>query len=259
MPVCTLEHHVLYYQTSGSPSPDVTLLFIHGSGANVESWRKQMNDLPPEIQGIALDLPGHGRSTGPALNRVTELAEIIAEFIRQLAPPHPLILVGHSLGAAIALQAASLNPPAIDGVILIGGGARMRVLPAFLEGLAAGLADPGFFRLAFAPQADPALVEEELTHYAEVSADLLFQDFTACNEFDMIDELASVAVPALLIVGEHDRLTPLKNSRFLEDNLTRAQLMIIPDAGHFAMLEKPGLVNQAIQQFLRQLKTSTLD
>ena len=254
MPVCTLEHHALYYQTSGPPSPAVTLLFIHGSGASIESWRKQMNDLPPEIQGIALNLPGHGLSTGPALNRVTELAEIIAEFIRQLAPPHPLILVGHSLGAAIAMQAASLSHQAIDGLILIGGGARMRVLPAFLDSLAAGIVDPAFFALGFAPSAEPSLLEEELRLYAEVSADPLFQDFTACNEFDMTGDLAALALPMLLIVGDQDRLTPPKNSRWVQERAADARLMIIPDAGHFAMLEKPGHVNQAIHEFIEQIR-----
>lgn len=254
MPVCTLEHQAIYYETANHLSAAGTLLFIHGSGASLESWRYQMADLPPGFQGLAIDLPGHGLSPGPALDRVNDLAGVIIELVRQLEPPRPIILAGHSLGAAIALQVAGRDSGLLDGVVLVGGGARMRVLPAFLEGLAAGSADPGFFRLAFAPQADPGLVEEELNRYAEANADLFFHDFTACNEFDITDELASVALPALLIVGEHDRLTPPKYSYFLQEKLGKSQLVLIPDAGHLPMLEKPGLVNQAIHQFVAQIK-----
>jgi len=69
----------------------------------------------------------------------------------------------------------------------------------------------------------------------------------------MTDDLATLALPMLLIVGDQDRLTPPKNSRWVQERAAAARLMIIPDAGHFAMLEKPGRVNQAIQQFTRQI------
>ncbi|MGE5390653.1 MAG: alpha/beta fold hydrolase [Deltaproteobacteria bacterium] len=254
MPVCTLRHHVMYYQSSGSSTPAGTLLFMHGSGASAESWRKQMNDLPPGFLGIALDLPGHGHSMGPALDQVTDLARIVLDFVRELALPRPLILAGHSLGAAICLQASCLDSAVMDSLILIGGGARMRVLPAFLNGLAAGTVDPGFFELGFAPSTDPLLVKEESVRYAEVSAEVLFRDFTACNEFDVVNDLPAVSIPVLLIVGEDDRLTPPKNSLFVQEHLAEAELVIIPDAGHFAMLEKPGHVNQAIHQFIEQVR-----
>jgi len=250
MPICKLEHHAIYYQTAGPAQAAATLFFIHGSGASGESWREQMADLPSDTLGIAMDLPGHGLSTGSALNRVTDLAAVVINLLKQLAPPRPLFIAGHSLGAAITLQAACLENNLTDGLVLLGGGARMRVLPAFLNGLSSGLIDPGFFRLAFAPQADPTLVEHELKHYAEVSADLLFHDFTACNEFDLTEQLPLINCPVLLIVGDHDRLTPTKNSVFLQENLAQANLTIIPDAGHFAMLEKPGPVNQAIHNHL---------
>jgi len=251
MPVCTLEHRAIYYQTAGPAQAAATLLFIHGSGASSASWREQMADLTSDILGIAIDLPGHGLSPGPALSRVADLAAVVIDLLKQLAPPRPLFIAGHSLGAAVALQAACLEKDQIDALILLGGGARMRVLPAFLEGLAAGKADPGFFRLAFAPSADPAVVESELHYFAEVSANLLFHDFTACNEFDITDDLPLIELPVLVMVGDNDRLTPPKNSALLREKLPRADMVIIPDAGHFAMLEKPGQVNQAIHHFLR--------
>lgn len=253
MPICQLENHAIYYQSTGPSPAAATLFFIHGSGASHESWREQMTHLPPDILGIAIDLPGHGASPGPAFQRVPDLADIVTSLLQQLMLPRPVIMAGHSLGAAIALQTAYRAGNMLDGLILLGGGARMRVLPAFLDGLAAGSADPGFFRLAFAPQADPALVEHELQRYAKVSADLLFHDFTACNEFDISEGLPLIQQPVLLLVGEHDRLTPPKNSGFLRENLARAELVVIPDAGHFAMLEKPGPVNQAIHDFIRKI------
>lgn len=249
MPECTLEQHVIYYQTSDQSQSSGTLLFIHGSGASQESWREQMPALPPGFMGIAVDLPGHGLSPGPALNQVTDLAEVVLDIIRRLNPPRPLIMTGHSLGAAIALQSSCLDGQIIDGLILMGGGARMRVLPSFLAQLATGSVDLGFFRLAFAPETDPALVENELKRYADITPDLLFHDFTACNDFDLTNNLQSIIMPVLLIVGEHDRLTPPKSSAFLQEKLARAELVTVPAAGHFAMLEQPVQVNLAIKTF----------
>ena len=252
MPVCMTQHRAVYYQPSGQPPAGASLLFIHGSGASQESWQEQMNDLPSGILGVAIDLPGHGLTPGPAMDRVPELAEMVIDLLKHLDLPRPLILVGHSLGAAIALQTAGMEGDLIDGLVLLGGGAKMRVLPAFLNGLAAGLIDLGFFRLAFAPQAAPTLVETQLQLYAKVPAQCFFRDLTACNEFDVTDQLPLIQQPVLLLVGDQDRLTPPKNSVALREKLTQAELVIIPDAGHFAMLEKPGPVNQAIHDFIRK-------
>lgn len=250
MPVCSLEHNAIFYEATDPAFPAGTVLFIHGSGADWESWREQLPALPPGFLGIAIDLPGHGRSPGPALDSVPDLAALIILLIKHLNPPRPLILAGHSLGAAIVLQSSSQDGQSMDGLIMLGGGARMRVLPAFLDQLAVGSVDPGFFRLAFAPEASPALLADQLNRFAGVTPDLLFSDFTACNDFDLSDNLQSVVLPVLLLVGEHDRLTPPKNSEFLRDKLTQAELVTIPTAGHFAMLEQPELVNQAIRDYL---------
>lgn len=250
MPMINLDAYTIYYQASSPAPSDGTILFIHGSGASGESWREQMNSLPPGFLGLAPDLPAHGQSSGPALNQVEALASVAVEVVRQLTPPRPLFIAGHSLGAAIALHAARFYPELMDAVILLGGGARMRVLPTFLDQLAQGEADVEFFRLAFGPEANPSLVESELARYAQVSPGLLYHDFSACNDFDLSPEIPYIDLPVLLVVGEHDRLTPPKYSLSLQEKLPRAQLNIIPGAGHFAMLEKPGPVNQAINDFV---------
>jgi pimeloyl-ACP methyl ester carboxylesterase len=75
-------------------------------------------------------------------------------------------------------------------------------------------------------------------------------DFAACDKFDVMDELAGIGCPTLVLCGGDDKLTPAKYARYLRDNIPGAELAIIPQAGHMVMMERPSLVNDAIERFL---------
>jgi len=235
-----------FFQHTPGPDQAATLVFIHGSGGNHEMWSGQMTQA---FNSIALDLPGHGQSGGYPADSIGQSASAVAEFLAQMKLPRPLYLVGHSMGAAITLTLALHHPELLDGIILVGAGQRMRVMPAFLEALRTGQHDPGFFRLAFSPAAPPEIVENMVKTIASVSPAVLYADFSACNDFDLSQELENITKPTLLIVGEDDKMTPLKLSQYIAEHIAGAQLEIIPAAGHFVMLEKPAQVNQLIRDF----------
>jgi pimeloyl-ACP methyl ester carboxylesterase len=77
-------------------------------------------------------------------------------------------------------------------------------------------------------------------------------DYAACNAFDMMDEIGDVAAPALVVVGEHDRLTPPAYAQHLACSLPNATLEIVPNAGHMVMLEQPNAVNDAVRRFMNR-------
>jgi len=236
----------IYYQPNAGHANQGCLLYIHGSGSSHELWYNQMN---LDTNSIALDLPGHGRSSGTAASSIAQSAQTVADFLMALQVPRPVYLVGHSMGAAIALTCALNHPEVSDGIILIGSGQRMKVLPSFLEDLHQGKSDPEFIRMGFSPQAPAALVDNMVKTFGEVSPSILYADFSACNLFDVSAELEKITLPVLIITGADDKLTPLKLAQYLSSHIANSRLQVISDAGHFAMLEKPDEINQLIVDF----------
>lgn len=240
----------VYYQPNASHTNQGCLLYIHGSGSSHELWHNQMT---LDLNSIAVDLPGHGRSAGTAAGSISESAQTVADFLAAMQVPRPVYLVGHSMGAAIALTCALNYPELWDGLILIGAGQRMKVMPSFLENLHQGKNDPEFIRMGFSPQAPADLVEKMVKTFGDVLPSVLYADFSACNNFDVSGELEKIALPVLIITGADDQLTPLKLSQYLSNHINNCSFQVINDAGHFAMLEKPQEVNQLIMDFCSQI------
>lgn len=229
-----------------------TLVFIHGAGGSRRKWRSLMSDLPEGYGGLALDLPGHGESTGEAQSDVSEYARVVRDSVTAIGPTRPLIWVGHSLGGAIVLMVALIDPNAVDYLVLVGTGARLRVVPAFLENLRQGIVNPAFKRRAFSPATDEALINAEIEMDLTVDPVVVYRDFLACDNFDVMSRLPEIQQPTQVIVGADDLLTPPKYSEYLVKNLPNSTLAVIPAAGHMVMLEQPAAVKQVITEFLRQ-------
>jgi len=81
---------------------------------------------------------------------------------------------------------------------------------------------------------------------------VIFNDFKACDGFDIRNRLDRIRVPALILCGADDQLTPTKFSAYLQANIASSRLITIPEAGHLVMIEKPAAVNQAIETFLAE-------
>ncbi len=252
MTYITLSGKQINYEDLGDGLP---LVMIHGSLCRHRLWDQQ-RALSKEARLILLDLPGHGESD-PLEGAITipRFANIVAQLIHALGIEW-MVPVGHSLGGAIALQLALDFPDLLQGLILIGTGAKLGVLPAILEGLKTDFQtgiDLTIGHLAFAPGADPKLVELSKVEFQSCNPDVGYADFVACNQFDIREQVQAIEVPTLVIVGREDQLTPVKWSKFLADSMPTAELCIIEQAGHLVMLEQPLKVNQVISAFLNTL------
>jgi len=239
------------------------LVFIHGSGDSTRIWRLQIEQLGganaahPAYGLYAVDLPGHGQRPDslPVEATVQDYTEAVYEVMQnelQLSTP---IIAGHSLGGAIALSLALEHDPALGGLILIGTGARLRVLPSVLEAARTTpqearkqLVQTGFTGNAAAtlPQ---AVIGEQVTP----PANTLYRDLAACNVFDCMSRLHEISLPTLIICGADDSATPVKYSQYLHDHITGSTLRIIPNAGHYVFREQPEAVNLAMEEWLQHL------
>jgi len=165
------------------------------------------------------------------------------------------VLGGYSVGGAVALEAALSAPDRFRGLLLIATGARLRVRREFFD-LLAGDYDAAveeLLRWWFSPGASPRAVERARMALRVVSPAVVHDDFWAADQFDALDRLGGMTLPTLVLCGEEDRLTPVKYSEYLHEQIAGSQLIVIPDAGHMVVLEQPRATNEAIASFLHTL------
>lgn len=257
MPLISVQGKKTYYAGNNNPG-GYPVIFCHGSGGGHHHWLYQLKNLRRPVNPLAVDLPGHGRSDGDALNSVAAYRDWLHDFSRAIGCGR-FIPAGHSLGGAIALDYAVHYPDNIPGLILVGTGSRLRVLPAFLDSLQEGNVPPELADFLYGPDADDELLTRGREEVASCAASVYYADLSACDCYDISSELPRISVPALVICGTDDRLTPVKYSRFLADNIPRSRIELIAGAGHMVMLEKPDPVNNAIQTFVDELRAGSVN
>jgi pimeloyl-ACP methyl ester carboxylesterase len=250
-----IAHGLHYFASHAEETLRPPALLIHGAGGQHLYWPPEVRRLPRR-RILALDLPGHGRSSGRGHQTIEGYVDAVAEFLRS-AGLCTVALIGHSMGGAIALQMAYRFPERVLGLCLIATGARLRVARDILQ----ATADPGRFgeavslivEMAFSPRADARLTELAAERMRETRPSVLHADFLACDAFDATAWLGRIASPTTIICGEDDRMTPVWCSEFLRGQIRGAQLEIVPGAGHMVMLEQPGSVAAHIDRFLNGL------
>ncbi len=232
------------------------LVLIHGAGGTHLYW-------PPEIRRLrgfcvyAIDLPGHGKSSdSDGQQSIEEYARYMIQWLESLKLRRA-VLIGHSMGGAIALTLALNYPEYVVGLGLIAAGARLRVLPDLLNYIADQTtylkAADLLTSFSFSAHAPAQLVELASKRLLETRQSVLYGDLTACNRFDVMDQLGALKQPSLVLCGADDQMTPLRYAQYLSSSIPDARLVVIPGAGHMVMLEQPHLVAEALQSFLQEI------
>jgi len=164
-------------------------------------------------------------------------------------------LFGHSLGGAVVQEFTLLYPQYVEALILVGTGARLRVLPEIIEGIKERF--EGTVKLicdyAFSKKTSRDLIQKGMEAMLKTRASVLTGDFAACNRFDIMDRVENIKVPTLVMRGGDDLLTPPKYAQFLAEKIEGARLEIIGGAGHMVMIEKPDEFNNRVMEFLQSL------
>ena len=227
------------------------LIFIHGSGANGNVWLLQKKRFP---DAEAPDLPGHPE--GKTCDGVEEYSDWLHGYILDKGYKD-VVLAGHSLGGGIALMHAVKYPADLKGIILVGSGGRLRVLPLIIEAISGKLNDPqGWMKELVEPlygTVDEATLREILPGLTAVGPAAQLNDFRCCDKFDIMEKVPQIKLPAHCIVGELDNMTPPKYSQYLVKSMPDCGISVIEGGSHLCFLEKPGPVNDAIAAFLKHL------
>jgi pimeloyl-ACP methyl ester carboxylesterase len=230
------------------------IIFVHGSGAYGDIWRYQTDYFP---NSHAVNLPGHPH--GQTLNSVEECTYWLRKYIDGRGYNNDVVLAGHSLGGAIVLMYALRYPQELKGIIVISSGARLRVHPRYLapceEAIKGNCQEwyevvEGIYRLT--PEDYKGEVVEKQKAIGPV---VMLNDFLCCDKFDLMDEVQEIKLPALIICGELDAMTPVKYSNYLGAKLANSRVVIIPQATHFVLAEKPEAVNKDIEDFLKGISS----
>lgn len=241
------------YAASGGKTFDPKLplvIFLHGAGFDHSMWASFSRWFSHHGYSVlAPDLPGHGRSKGQPIPTIAGMADWVIHLMEAAGAPNAR-LVGHSMGALVALDTAARYPEKVKAIGLIGVGAAMPVSADLLAaaqandhaaidmvsiwgfGFAAGLGGsqaPGLWMM----NGGQRVLEQ-------TPPGVLFSDLSACNDYKTaLDAAAQVKAPATLILGERDMMTPMKSGRQLAAAIADSQEVILRGAGHMLTAERP--------------------
>lgn len=248
--------HIFYalHRPSETLGKAPALVCVHGAGGSHLNWPAEIRRLPGAAV-YALDLPGHGRSIGTGQQAIGEYVAVLFSFLDALDLPDAVI-VGHSMGSAVALEMALSHPDRVRGLVLVGSGARLRVAPAILHGIREDF--EGAVKLisdwAYSPDAPADLKHLGQQLMTDTSPEVMYGDFLACDAFDIMGRLGEIHAPTLVITGTADRLTPIKYANFLAQNIPGAALLLVENASHMVMLERSQEVGAVIARFVASLQ-----
>jgi pimeloyl-ACP methyl ester carboxylesterase len=244
------------------------LLWVHGFPLDHGMWRLQWEALSDERRVIAPDLRGFGQSTVTEGTVTMErFADDLAALLDALGVTEPVNFCGLSMGGYVAWQFWRKHADRLRALILCdtraaadtpeAAAARFKMADAVLDA-GSSLAAEAMLPKLFAPKTydeRPELVDEvrQVILRTDPRAIAAAQRGMA-ERPDMTAMLREIDVPALLIVGEHDAITPPEEMRRVTEAMPRAELVVVPDAGHMAPLENPGAVNAAIRRFLSEIR-----
>lgn len=264
----TLNGQTAYAYTGGKPF-DPTLpcvVFVHGAQHDHSVWALQSRYFAHHGYSVlAVDLPGHNRSSGAPLPSIEALADWIADLLTAAGVTQPSLLVGHSMGSLIALETAHRHPQRVAKIALIGTAFPMKVSDTLLQAalnqteqaismvnewshssIASKPSNPG--PGAWLHGGNQRLMERVLRNNP---AKVFHTDFTACNAYANGQAAAqSLHCPALFVMGKKDVMTPLKSGSALAQVMHKARSVVL-DCGHAIMAEKPDETLDALIAFLR--------
>ena len=231
------------------------VILIHGAGGTHLSWPAEIRRLPNQ-RILAVDLPGHGKSTGLGKQSIQDYTRSLLDFMDALKLPRA-VLVGHSMGGAIALDTALRFPDRVVGLGLIATNARLRVAQSILDFLAhptgSRQAIQAIVDWSHGPQASESLKLISSRQLMNTRPTVLAGDMVACNEFNLIRFLPDIEKPTLIVCGTEDRMTPLRFSQAMAVQIPNAALQTVENAGHMVMLEEPRRVAGILTVFLKSL------
>ena len=256
-----LDGRTVFAATGGQNfDPDrPAVVFLHGAGMDHTVWALQTRWFAHHGRSVlALDQPGHGRSPGPALRSIEEMAELTRSVIASVGAQR-VVLVGHSMGALVALEAAARLGAVASGLALLGATPQMPVHPELLAAAERGehgavdlMVTWSVGRAAQLGRNDAPglwLTGAALRLLERADRKSLAADLAACDGYrGAIAAAARCTCPTLLILGGDDRMTPPAKGADFARAFANGRAAMLHQAGHMMMLEDPGGTLAALKE-----------
>jgi pimeloyl-ACP methyl ester carboxylesterase len=240
--------------------PEVTdaplVVLVHGAGMDRTVWSHQTRWLAHHgSRAVAVDLPGHGRSDGPPLGSIAELATWMGDLSDALGGP--LHVAGHSMGAFIGLEAAATLGDRIASLVVMGLGASMPVHPdlqaaadaddPLAADLMAGWMHGPDQKFGSNPTPGMSMTGTSRAVIETSPAGVLAGDLALCADYDgAVVAAAAITCPTTVVLGTLDRMTPRRGAQPLVDALGHAAVVELATSGHAPMMEDPDAVRSAL-------------
>lgn len=237
------------------------VILIHGAGMDRTVWQFQSRNIAyRQRRVLAVDLPGHGRSEGTPPETIPQMADWITRFM-DAAGVDSAILIGHSMGALIALDTAARYPDRVGKLVLMGVAETMPVHPDLLQAardnkpLAPelivywGVGD----KSQIGSHPEPGLwIQGASEALLKLSADgIIANDLAACDIYsDGVASAKKVQCPSLFVLADDDKMTPPKKGLALAGHVGDARSVIVKNSGHMMMAEDPDQVFEAFKGFV---------
>ena len=236
-----------------------TVVLLHGAGFDHTTWALHSRWLAHHGHNVlAPDLPGHGRSSGTPIPTIAGMADWTAALL-DAAGASKARLVGHSMGSLIAIETAARHPSKVTALSLIGTAATMTVGPDLLKAAEANDASAidmvSIWGLGFQAELGGSLAPGLWMHsgaqrvLGQCRPGVLFNDLSACNAYQgALAAAAQITVPATLVLGERDMMTPARAGKALAAALPNSRTVVLRGAGHMMMAERPDELLAALQE-----------
>jgi pimeloyl-ACP methyl ester carboxylesterase len=289
--VTTPDGVVLHTEIDEGADDDLTLVYVHGYALNLDCWHFQRLHFRGQLRQVFYDLRSHGRSTRSEAERcrIPQLAEDLYQVLEEVVGPGPVVLIGHSMGAMTIMRLAQSRPELFGSQVLgvalfctsageLTDHSPIRGIPArtfhrVAEPLMAGLnripelvsqgrragSDLGYVvtrRMAFgSDDVPPSYVDFASEMLAEIPLEVVADYYPAIGELDEFGALEIVsAVPAVVVGGENDMITPIEHTARIIELLPKAEAIRVEECGHLGMIEKHEVFNGALDRLLERVR-----
>ncbi len=241
------------YEEMGDPASR-TIVFVHGAGGSSATWFMQLRGLSSDYHVVAVDLNGHGKTPDRKEEDLLhsylhDVHEVVTKFDKPF-------LAGHSMGGALTQLYALNHPEYLRGIILVGTGARLRVTPVvfnLLENDFEGYVE-AVGNFMFHEDTSEEVIEASRHEVRKCPAQIIHRDFALCDKFDIMDRVSEIKTPTLVLVGDADVMTPVKYASYLKDKIEDSVMHVIEGAGHAVMLEKFGVFNELVANWVQDIE-----
>jgi len=234
-----------------------TILLIHGSGLNHIVW--SLHEQFYASQGfnvLSVDLPGHGNSEGPSLKSIEKISDWIKSLMLKINI-EKIIIVGHSQGGLVGIDFASRYSELIEKIVLVANSYKMPVNQDLIDFAEAGDEKAVLLMMKWGYEGSKAFIGgnpvKKIVNSARDIREVLAVDLNACNNYKNGENaIKKINCPTLCILGDLDKMVPVKVGLKMSEQITNSETKIISDCGHMIIFEKAFEMRKLVKEFINK-------